>query len=159
MRITLSVAALSMIVSLLALADETQTASRPSPTGAEIISLDGCRLARVFAACGYPKSIFPSTDSKKNPTVCLEYNGYMFETRQKTVNGCYVFAPYSGDVLGCKVGDTTDEVLKKLGRPRLEGKEKDGKQTMLWDFKDQDQDLQINFENKKCKLFVIALKN
>lgn len=159
MRIMLSMAVLSMTVSLFAAAEESQYSSRPSPTGAEIIDVDGCRLARVFGKCGYPASIFPSTDRKKNPTVCLEYDGYMFEIRQKGVIGCYVYAPFAGEVLGCKVGDSTDEVLKKLGRPRLEGKEKDGKQTMIWDFKDQDQDLQISFQDKKCKSFIVSLKN
>ncbi len=149
---------LLLILAGAAAADELSSGLSP-PTGAEIIDLNGCRVARVFAKCGYPTGVFPSTDGKKRPTVCLEYDGYMFETRQKGVVGCYVYAPYAGEVLGCKIGDTPEDVIKKLGRPRLEGKVKDGKQTMLWDFKDQDQDLQINFENNKCKLFVIAVKD
>ncbi len=83
----------------------------------------------------------------------------MFEVRGKCVIGGYIFPPFSGEVLGCKLGDTPEDVLKKLGPPRSEGKPADGKQTMIWDFKDRDQTLTIKFENNKFESLLVALKD
>ncbi len=147
-----------LIITIAANAEEPKAGAPSRPSSSAIIDLDGCRLPRVFARCGYPTDVFAANDSKKNPTVCLDYDGYMFEIRDKNVIGCYFFGKYDAPVFGCKLGDSPEEVIKKLGRPRVQIDNEGGKQAMLWDFKDRDQQLQVGFENSKCKRIVVSIK-
>jgi hypothetical protein len=158
MRIALNALSIIAILVATAIAEETSTSDQQTPTSEGIMDLDGCRMARIFARFGYPSNVFAATDSKKNPTVCLDYDGYMFEIRQKNVIACYFFSPWDSEVLGCKLGDSPDEVLKKLGKPRVRITNKDGSEAMLWNCKDHDQELQVGFKENKCVRFVLSIK-
>lgn len=155
MRTTLNVVA-AFALAAAAIADEPKNTNRSAPTAPEIIDLDGCRLLRVFAKCGIPDDVFPSTDSRKNPIVVLQYDGFGFEIRDKAVISCFFLAPWSVPVLNCKLGDTPEEVVKKLGQPAATVN-KDDVQSMAWAFKDRVQQLQINFKNNKCSKIAVSL--
>jgi hypothetical protein len=158
MRATKSVAAMLAFAAAAVLADETKNPGPSRPSSSAIIDLDGCRLPSVFARCGYPTDAFAATDTKKHPTVCLDYGNYLIEVRDKNVIGCYFFGDYDAPVLGCKLGDSPEEVIKKLGKPRLQIENEGGKQAMFWDFKDHDRRLQIGFKDNKCKRIVVSIK-
>jgi hypothetical protein len=141
-------------------ADDAKTSSSTQgapPSDKEIINVVGDRMSKVFPKFGYPEDMFASDASSDTPAVFLDYGSYGFKIRKKVVYCCMFFTDWKGTILGAKMGDSLDDVVKKLGKPKTSDKDDDGLAYMLWSFKEWDGTLEVDFDkDNKMKRAVVS---
>jgi hypothetical protein len=137
---------------------ELKSDEKAPPTDKEIIDLVGSRMSKVFAKFGYPQDLVPTDVSSDDPEVMLDYGSYGFKIQDKVLDCCIFFSNWKGTVYGASIGDPQDEVVKKLGQPTSSDKDSDGLPYLVWNFKDQEGYLMINFDkdNKMNRAVVNA---
>jgi hypothetical protein len=138
--------------------DKTQDkAAAKTPSDKEIIDMVGNRMSKAFPKFGYPVDMSPSKTGDKQ-LVFMDYGAYGFKVGDKVVTTCFFFSDWKGAVFGAKMGDSKEEVVKKLGKPASISKMSDGLPYLEWSFKDQPGTLEINFDkdNKMTRAIVSA---
>ncbi len=134
------------------------SAEKVPPNEKEIIDLVGSRMSKAFSVCGYPNDVLATDVSSDDPEVLLDYGPYGFKIENRIADCCIFFSDWKGTVYGAKIGDTQDDVIKKLGKPESINKDSDGLPYLVWSFKDQPGYLMINFDktNKMDRAVVNA---
>jgi hypothetical protein len=141
-----------------ALADDTQSRSKAPPSDKEVADMVGCRMSKLFAKFHYPQAMFATEATSNNPKVFLDYGDYGFKISDKVVDSCMFFPGWKGTIFGAKMGDSTDEVVKKLGKPESTEKDDDGLPYMTWSFKEWDGSLEIDFDkNNKMDRAIVSV--
>ncbi|HTQ39480.1 MAG TPA: hypothetical protein VMJ32_10650 [Pirellulales bacterium] len=158
MRARLSVMFLMASLCLIAVTRELKSDEKAPPSDKEIIDLVGTRMSKVFVKLGYPDDLLPTDVNADDPEVLLDYGSYGFKIQNRVVDCCIFFSNWKGTVYGAKIGDSQDDVVKKLGQPESTNKDSDGLPYLVWSFKDQDGYLMINFDkdNKMDRAVVNA---
>src|SRR5262245_38687590 len=87
--------------------------SPKAPPDEEIINMSGARLVRVFKQFGTPQDVYPVRNGKdgkpEDDAAVLEYDGFSFDIKDKTVRRVTFFRAWTGTVKGVKIGDTREQ--------------------------------------------------
>jgi hypothetical protein len=124
-------------------------AVKSKPTSEDILNACGSRLVKVFAQFGTPIDVSPTrnSDDPREDTVIFSYGDWGFAIRNKTVEDCF-FWTWNDPVRGIKIGDTSDALVKVLGKPSISNKDGAGGLTGYgWNLKDLDATLYVDFDN------------
>jgi len=144
-----------------ALAQDTKAdrkAATALPSDKLLAEVVGGRMSKLFPKFGYPVDVFTSDASSNKPSVFLDYDSYGFKIRNKVVGSCMVFSDWKGTVFNATMGDSQDEIVKKLGKPKTSDKGDDGLPYMKWSFKDWDGSLEIDFD-KDNKMYRAVIED
>jgi hypothetical protein len=143
---------------LIGAAEVAKSSDKAPPSDKELIDLVGSRMSKAFAKLGYPDDLVPTDVSSDDPEVLLDYGSYGFKIENKVVDCCIFFSNWKGTVYGAKIGDSQDDVVKKLGKPTSSDKDSEGLPYLVWTFTDQEGYLMINFDkdNKMNRAVVNA---
>ncbi len=114
-------------------------------------------MSKVFAKFGYSQDVFATTSESNKPAVFLDFGSYGLEVYNKAVDCCMFFSDWKGAVLGIKMGDTQDAVVKTLGKPDSSDKGTDGLLYMTWPIKQWDGTFEVDFDkDNKVKRVVVT---
>jgi len=86
----------------------------------DLFELMGARLYKVFETFGAPRDIFCSSDGRGE--AILDYGIFGLQIANKMVDIVYFWETYPDEVMGVKIGNSVDIVVKALGKPSQEKK-------------------------------------
>jgi hypothetical protein len=141
-----------------AAAQELAHGEKPLPTVDDIAAMLGQSLANVFAKYGAPADVFVTGADTKTPSVIADFSKFGFEIRDKKVIECEFWLGWPGPVMGAKIGDVADDIVKEMGQPAEDIKNADGTELMEWHNSDKKIKISIAF-NKKHKSTGLMLES
>jgi hypothetical protein len=158
MRSLLAVVGVLAVLGLNAEGQESK--GKAAPTADAIINLVGARISKVFAQLGTPEDLHTwrgSTPEEDN--VVLDYGTFVVYVHHKTANSCLFRSEWKGKVKGIKFGDDQKQAVGALGSEHETYKSEDGTQAYVWDLKEIDSSLTVQFDkNNKVAGLMIVLK-
>lgn len=125
-----------------------------------IIQSCGYDLATLFAKFGQPSDLVPARGEKvEMDRVLCDYETFMFSFRDQKIQGAFFREGWKGSILGIKIGDTREAVVKVLGTAPEIFKNKDG---VITDYgyprKDLGVEFYANFDAKTGQLIRVEIE-
>jgi hypothetical protein len=133
-----------------AAAQELAHSEKPLPSVSDIAAMLGQPLASVFTKYGAPNDVFVTGAGTKTPGVIADFGKFGFEVRDKKVVECEFWLGFPGSVMGAKIGDMADDIVKEMGKPAEDITNADGTELMVWHSSDKKTKISIAY-NKKHK--------
>ena len=117
MRFLLCAIFLALLATSAKAADQAAPARTP-PADIAIIKSCGCDLATMIARFGDPSDVVPRRGDKEDlDSVLCDYDTFMFSFRDQKIRGAFFRKTWKGLIMGIKIGDTREAVVKVLGTP------------------------------------------
>jgi hypothetical protein len=124
---TITACAALMIALANAAAQDATAPKKDKISDIVVINLCGNHLTKMFLQCGTPLNVVPIRgDTEDDDEVICDYGSYMFRVRNKMIRHGFFLKDWPGPILGVKMGDSREEVLKILGKPSMTFKNKEG---------------------------------
>lgn len=143
-RIYKKMAAAGFVLFLLTVFSSTTQSQQKN---VDLFDFMGARLYKVFESFGAPRDIFCSSDGRGE--AILDYGIFGLQISNKMVDIVYFWETYPDEVMGVKIGNSTDIVIKALGKPTQEKKStSEGEPIYLYYFTKIDKVLAIFFDTQ-----------
>jgi hypothetical protein len=130
-------------------AQELMQGEKPMPAVKDVADVLGQPLASVFTKFGAPSDVFVTGAKSKNPGVVVDYGKFGFEIHDKKVTECDFWSDWTTPVMGAKIGDMADDIVKEMGQPAEDIKNADGTEVMVWHGSDKKTKISIAYNKKR----------
>jgi len=141
-------------------AEDQAAPGKNTPTDMAIIKSCGSDLATMFAKFGQPSDVVPARgDTVEMDRVLCDYDTFMFSFRDQKIRGAFFRNGWTGSIMGIKIGNTREAVVKVLGAAPETYKDKDGVITDYgYPMKDLGVEFYANFDAKTGKLIRVEIE-
>ena len=134
-----------------------QCADQPAPTADAVIALIGGNLADAGKKLGPPSEAYPADPGQ----VCVDYGSFSLLIENRTdVTGCFFWPNWQQDACGVKLADSRDEMVNKLGKPKVDQISHADNTEILEYFNSKSKTVtQIKFKDGKCTRVMVKKSN